>query len=201
MINLGMLTVSYFTQWATSYYFTINYLVIPSTVLPKISIQVGTNPSFNFFSPLFFGNTDTVVVRKQCPPLSQLHHGHALKVIGLDGAIESMEFSCNNSYVLIGNSRRTCQPNGTWSGRQPHCIKGIFLFDISKYCASFSITKPEQSCSNGCVAACREPKISKVVRQKVLKPQLSLRYKLYSHFFCWFVFVSKHRQLCLLLLI
>ncbi|XP_026793165.2 inactive serine protease PAMR1 isoform X3 [Pangasianodon hypophthalmus] len=98
---------------------------------------------------------DTDVIRKQCPPLSQLHHGYFLKVIGSDGAIKSVEFSCNKSYVLSGNSKRTCQLDGTWSGRQPQCIK-----------------------------ACPEPRISKLVRQKILKPQLSSRksplHRLYS---------------------
>ncbi|KAK3510172.1 hypothetical protein QTP70_026760 [Hemibagrus guttatus] len=98
---------------------------------------------------------DTGVIRKQCPPLSQLHHGYSLKIIGSYGVIESVEFSCNNSYVLSENSKRTCQLDGTWSGRQPQCIK-----------------------------ACREPKISKLVRQKVLKPQIPLRksplHRLYS---------------------
>ncbi|KAF5906580.1 inactive serine protease PAMR1-like isoform X1, partial [Clarias magur] len=89
---------------------------------------------------------DTEVIRKECPALSQLHHGYSLNVFGTDGAIKSMEFSCNNSYVLSGNAKRTCQLDGTWSGNQPQCIK-----------------------------ACREPKISKLVRQKVLKPQLSIR--------------------------
>ncbi|XP_017314205.2 inactive serine protease PAMR1 isoform X2 [Ictalurus punctatus] len=98
---------------------------------------------------------DRDAIRKQCPLLSQLHHGYSLKVIGSDGTVRSMEFFCNNSYVLSGNSKRTCQLDGTWSGGQPQCIK-----------------------------ACREPKISKLVRQNVLKPQLSSRkspvHRLYS---------------------
>lgn len=113
----------------------INTLVFYSTSysLAKnepIGISVDTNPSFDSF-PVFFGNTDTDVSRKPCPPLSQPHHGYSSKVIGSDGVIKSMGFSCNNSYVLIGNTRRTCQLDGTWSGRQPQCIKGIYLFDIS----------------------------------------------------------------------
>lgn len=140
-----------------------------------ISISMSDNPCFDFF-PLFFVNTDTDAIRKQCPPLSQLHHGYTLKAVGSDGAVRSVEFSCNNSYVLSGNSKRTCQLDGTWNGRQPQCIKGICLFVISQYCASFSIARPEQSCSSGCVTACREPKVSKLVRQKVLKSQLPLRY-------------------------
>lgn len=146
-----------------------------TVVLPKLSISVGANPCFDSF-PLFFGNADRDAIRKQCPLLSQLHHGYSLKVIGSDGTVRSMEFFCNNSYVLSGNSKRTCQLDGTWSGRQPQCIKGICLFEILQYYESFNITKQEQSFSNGCVAACREPKISKLVRQNVSKPQLSSRY-------------------------
>lgn len=35
-----------------------------------------------------------------------------------------VSFYCNNSYVLSGNEKRTCQQNGEWSGKQPICLKG-----------------------------------------------------------------------------
>ncbi|NXO00242.1 PAMR1 protease, partial [Rhinopomastus cyanomelas] len=67
-------------------------------------------------------------------------------------------FFCNNSYVLSGNEQRTCQEDGEWSGKQPICIK-----------------------------ACREPKISDLVRQKVLPMQVQSRetplHQLYSSVF------------------
>ncbi|XP_064308412.1 inactive serine protease PAMR1 isoform X3 [Phalacrocorax carbo] len=67
-------------------------------------------------------------------------------------------FFCNNSYVLSGNEQRTCQDDGQWSGKQPICIK-----------------------------ACREPKISDLVRQKVLPMQVQSRetplHQLYSSAF------------------
>uniref|UniRef100_A0A2K5DPM0 Inactive serine protease PAMR1 n=1 Tax=Aotus nancymaae TaxID=37293 RepID=A0A2K5DPM0_AOTNA len=66
-----------------------------------------------------------------------------------------MSFFCNNSYVLSGNEKRTCQQNGEWSGKQPICIK-----------------------------ACREPKISDLVRRRVLPIQVQSRetplHQLYS---------------------
>uniref|UniRef100_A0A8D0HTX0 Inactive serine protease PAMR1 n=1 Tax=Sphenodon punctatus TaxID=8508 RepID=A0A8D0HTX0_SPHPU len=69
-----------------------------------------------------------------------------------------ISFYCNNSYVLSGSEQRTCQDTGEWSGKQPICIK-----------------------------ACREPKISDLVRQKVLPMQVQSRetplHRLYSSTF------------------
>uniref|UniRef100_A0A8C3B3G6 Inactive serine protease PAMR1 n=1 Tax=Cyclopterus lumpus TaxID=8103 RepID=A0A8C3B3G6_CYCLU len=68
---------------------------------------------------------------------------------------ETVEFFCNHSYAISGNARRTCLPNGTWSGKHPLCVR-----------------------------ACREPKVSELVRQRVLPPQTPSRktpvHKLYS---------------------
>uniref|UniRef100_A0A8C9AS13 Inactive serine protease PAMR1 n=1 Tax=Prolemur simus TaxID=1328070 RepID=A0A8C9AS13_PROSS len=78
-----------------------------------------------------------------------LINGHYVKI----GTVVS--FFCNNSYVLTGNEKRTCQENGEWSGKQPICIK-----------------------------ACREPKISDLVRRRVLPMQIQSRetplHQLYS---------------------
>ncbi|KAG8510759.1 Inactive serine protease PAMR1, partial [Galemys pyrenaicus] len=83
---------------------------------------------------------------------SGLLDGHAVKI----GTVVS--FFCNNSYVLSGNEKRTCQQNGEWSGKQPICIK-----------------------------ACREPKISDLVRRRVLPMQVQSRetplHQLYSSAF------------------
>nr|XP_027792460.1 inactive serine protease PAMR1 isoform X2 [Marmota flaviventris] len=69
-----------------------------------------------------------------------------------------VSFFCNNSYVLSGNEKRTCQQNGEWSGKQPICIK-----------------------------ACREPKVSDLVRRRVLPMQVQSRetplHQLYSSAF------------------
>uniref|UniRef100_A0A8C7XM44 Inactive serine protease PAMR1 n=1 Tax=Oryzias sinensis TaxID=183150 RepID=A0A8C7XM44_9TELE len=59
---------------------------------------------------------------------------------------KTVEFRCNHSYALSGSVRRICQKNGTWSGQQPMCVR-----------------------------ACREPKVSELVRQRVLSPQVPSR--------------------------
>ncbi|KAM9377793.1 inactive serine protease PAMR1 [Pholidichthys leucotaenia] len=90
---------------------------------------------------------------KSCPPLPRLHHGYHRMVPGLEA--DTVEFLCNHSYALSGDSRRTCHPNGTWSGQQPFCVR-----------------------------ACREPKVSELVKQRILPPQAPSRktplHRLYS---------------------
>ncbi|XP_067293549.1 inactive serine protease PAMR1 [Pseudorasbora parva] len=94
------------------------------------------------------------VIIKECPTPPQVHNGYS-EVSGSDGRTKYVEYFCNNTYILSGDSKRTCQNNGSWSGSQPLCVR-----------------------------ACREPKVSKLVRQKVLKYQPPSRkspvHKLYS---------------------
>ncbi|KAK5902504.1 hypothetical protein CesoFtcFv8_007748 [Champsocephalus esox] len=90
---------------------------------------------------------------KCCPPLPRLYHGYHQLVPGMES--ETVEFFCNHSYALSGDARRTCRPDGTWSGKQSLCVR-----------------------------ACREPKVSELVKQRVLPPQATSRktpvHKLYS---------------------
>ncbi|MBN3278622.1 PAMR1 protease, partial [Polyodon spathula] len=93
--------------------------------------------------------------KKQCGDPGRPLHGFYLLALGSGGEPIAARFFCNNSYSLSGNAQRTCQPDGTWSGRLPQCIR-----------------------------ACQEPKVSDLVRQKVLAPHLPFRntplHKLYS---------------------
>ncbi|KAF3688997.1 Inactive serine protease PAMR1 [Channa argus] len=90
---------------------------------------------------------------KRCPPLPPIYHGYHQVVPKSEP--ETVEFFCNHSYALSGDVQRTCQPDGTWSGKQPLCVR-----------------------------ACREPKVSELVKQRVLPPQTPSRktpvHKLYS---------------------
>ncbi|XP_042609241.1 inactive serine protease PAMR1 isoform X4 [Cyprinus carpio] len=90
---------------------------------------------------------------RPCPRLSPLYNGYYKLVPDL--LPETVELFCNLSYALSGSARRTCQPNGTWSGTQPVCMR-----------------------------ACREPKVSVLVKQRVLHPHIPSRktpvHKFYS---------------------
>ncbi|XP_015231194.1 PREDICTED: inactive serine protease PAMR1 isoform X1 [Cyprinodon variegatus] len=84
------------------------------------------------------------ITEKKCPPLPRLYNGYHQAVPELD--METVEFMCNHSYALSGDKRRSCHPDGTWSGKQPLCFR-----------------------------ACREPKVSELVRQRVLPPKAPSR--------------------------
>ncbi|XP_020368554.2 inactive serine protease PAMR1 [Rhincodon typus] len=58
----------------------------------------------------------------------------------------TVRFTCSYSFVLSGSARRTCQQDGTWTEKQPTCIK-----------------------------ACKQPKLPNLVKQKVLSMQLQTR--------------------------
>ncbi|KAJ0029669.1 hypothetical protein NQD34_004666 [Periophthalmus magnuspinnatus] len=81
---------------------------------------------------------------KGCPPLPRLYNGYQQVVSGAQPL--TVEFICNHSYALSGDSQRTCQADGTWTGLQPFCVR-----------------------------ACREPKVSELVKQRVLPPQAPFR--------------------------
>lgn len=79
---------------------------------------------------------------KSCPPLPRLYHGYHQALPGVEP--ETVEFFCNHSYAVSGDARRTCQPDGTWSGKQPLCVRGtvsvVMLFFF------FHHLKPRGSC-------------------------------------------------------
>ena len=41
---------------------------------------------------------------------------------------DSCSFTCNTGYELIGSDTRTCQSDGSWSGSNAECRRGIFNY-------------------------------------------------------------------------
>uniref|UniRef100_UPI003AB0D841 inactive serine protease PAMR1 n=1 Tax=Centroberyx gerrardi TaxID=166262 RepID=UPI003AB0D841 len=91
------------------------------------------------------------VSRARCAPPPKVLNGYYKPAPDTVGGTEMIEFFCKNSYILSGNHQSTCLSNASWSSRPPKCVR-----------------------------ACREPKVSDLVRQRVVKPPLISRYKVYD---------------------
>lgn len=49
------------------------------------------------------------------------YFGYDYSNLHLEGSI--VRYYCYYGYLLLGDNKRTCQANGTWSGEQPQCGK------------------------------------------------------------------------------
>ncbi|XP_045889179.1 inactive serine protease PAMR1-like [Micropterus dolomieu] len=87
----------------------------------------------------------------RCSPPPKLLNGYHRPAPNTTGDAVTIEFFCKNSYILSGNHQSTCLSNGSWSSRIPKCVR-----------------------------ACREPKVSELVRQSVVKPHLISRYNMHD---------------------
>ncbi|KAK2853697.1 hypothetical protein Q5P01_006358 [Channa striata] len=103
--------------------------------------------------------------RVRCPPSPKLLHGYQRPALDTAGDVETIEFFCKNSYILSGNHQSTCLSNGSWSSSPPKCVK-----------------------------ACREPKVSELVRQSVVNPRLNSRYNMHDLLSAGFIPLALDRQ-------
>ncbi|XP_068580437.1 inactive serine protease PAMR1 isoform X2 [Cebidichthys violaceus] len=61
---------------------------------------------------------------KPCAPPEKPANGYLLPVYGPEEELVSVNYRCHPSFTLIGSQQRICQPNGTWNGTAPTCVKG-----------------------------------------------------------------------------
>lgn len=40
---------------------------------------------------------------------------------------DTVMYTCNSGYRLFGDTSRTCQPNGQWTGIQPQCNRTLLI--------------------------------------------------------------------------
>ena len=63
-----------------------------------------------------------------CLPLIDLPNGATTCMTENGNGVLTFEdicvYTCNTGYLLIGNSFRMCQKDGSWSGTEPICKKG-----------------------------------------------------------------------------
>ena len=63
-----------------------------------------------------------------CSPLDSPSNGTITCSLGDDGVPsyeDSCSFTCVTGYVLTGNDTRTCQSDGSWSGSNVLCNRGM----------------------------------------------------------------------------
>ena len=64
-----------------------------------------------------------------CMPLTDPNNGMINCSLGDDG-VPSYEdicsFTCNTGYELTGSNTRTCQSDGSWSGSDDVCRRGMY---------------------------------------------------------------------------
>jgi len=65
-----------------------------------------------------------------CPPLTAPDNGNIDCSVGGDGEAnsgDSCTFTCDDGYELKGNTSRKCGNDGSWSGSDAICRKGMAL--------------------------------------------------------------------------
>ena len=55
--------------------------------------------------------------------------------MGYEG--DTCSFTCNTGYELTGNDTRTCQSDGSWSGSDDVCRRGIHVIHIYNFQMDF----------------------------------------------------------------
>lgn len=74
--------------------------------------------SSNKYTPA--GQTST----SRCSPPPTLQNGYHKPAPSTAGGAETIEYFCNKPYILSGSRRITCSSHGSWSSRQPKCVRG-----------------------------------------------------------------------------
>ena len=68
-----------------------------------------------------------------CPTLSNPQNGRVSQQGNKPG--DRASYNCNSGYELVGQSVRTCQNNGQWSGDAPTCESKLFDNNYCNQCS------------------------------------------------------------------
>ena len=71
---------------------------------------------------------NVIHISVQCSPLTDSNNGMISCSLGDDGVPsyeDTCTFTCNTDYELTGNATRICQSDGSWSGSDDICRRGI----------------------------------------------------------------------------
>ena len=83
---------------------------------------------------LFAKVASAFIVDIRCDDLSTPANGEIVSCssgrvgVGYEG--DTCSFTCNTGYELTGSDTRTCQSNGSWSGTDFMCRRGMYFMII-----------------------------------------------------------------------
>ena len=90
------------------------------------------------FVTVCFSNVFHVV---PCTSLNDPNNGTITCSLGYDGVPsyeDNCSFTCNTGYQLTGSDTRICQSNGSWSGNEAICSRGMYISTSMSHDCCFS---------------------------------------------------------------
>ena len=73
-------------------------------------------------------NIFLILTTVDCGPLTDPANGQVDHTYGTT-VEQNATYSCNTGYNLVGDSIRTCQATGNWSGGAPTC-QGVYVYEL-----------------------------------------------------------------------
>ena len=78
-----------------------------------------------------------ILIVVDCSSLTDPANGSFTHTSGTFG--QTATYSCNTGYTLVGDSTRTCQTTGNWSGSAPSCEGVLLKWSLSFHMCIYTI--------------------------------------------------------------
>ncbi|XP_066302889.1 sushi, von Willebrand factor type A, EGF and pentraxin domain-containing protein 1-like [Branchiostoma lanceolatum] len=86
----------------------------------EVGYRLEGSPTRTCMATKTWSGIETSCVLKTCPPAHAPGHG---SVSGGNSYGDTVTYSCETGYDMLGTPTRTCQDSQQWSGNQPYCLK------------------------------------------------------------------------------
>ncbi|XP_075930587.1 complement component receptor 1-like protein isoform X5 [Petromyzon marinus] len=124
-------------------------IIVPSSLIFDSVIQYRCNGKMQLMGPSLrtcqadstWSGREPICMAVLCPPLKNIENG---KWLGGEDTDSVVRFSCNEGFLLAGQSTATCLPNGQWSGYPPTCQPVCPPPTLDRYAAVPQIIRDKQ---------------------------------------------------------
>nr|XP_032828257.1 sushi, von Willebrand factor type A, EGF and pentraxin domain-containing protein 1-like isoform X5 [Petromyzon marinus] len=124
-------------------------ITVPSSLIFDSVIQYRCNGKMQLMGPSLrtcqadstWSGREPICMAVLCPPLKNIENG---KWLGGEDTDSVVRFSCNEGFLLAGQSTATCLPNGQWSGYPPTCQPVCPPPTLDRYAAVPQIIRDKQ---------------------------------------------------------